>query len=218
MLLDGRTDRETDIYDEVNSRFSQFCRRAWYGIEYKKLYLPALKFTIISNQPTPGSAVWDSAVGIATRYRLYGPAIPRCGRDFPHPSRPALGSSQPTAKWVPSLFPGVKRPGSGVGHPPHPAPKLKKEYPTSGLSWPVLGWTLPLNSREKIFKTFLALRRTWRFIAVFTTAPSFPYHHTHAFSPHSSQSISFKYIWIPSSHLRLVLTLDTFVPVSQSKP
>ena len=33
----------------------------------------------------------DSSVGIATRYGLDGPGIEsRCGRDFPHPSRPAL--------------------------------------------------------------------------------------------------------------------------------
>jgi hypothetical protein len=34
----------------------------------------------------------DSSVGIATRYGLDVPGIePRWGRDFPHPSRPALG-------------------------------------------------------------------------------------------------------------------------------
>jgi hypothetical protein len=34
----------------------------------------------------------DSVVGIATRYELDGPWIEsRCGRDFLHPSRPALG-------------------------------------------------------------------------------------------------------------------------------
>jgi len=33
-----------------------------------------------------------SVVGIATRYGLDGPGIEsRCGRDFPHPPRPALG-------------------------------------------------------------------------------------------------------------------------------
>jgi hypothetical protein len=38
----------------------------------------------------------DSAVGIATRYRLECPRIEsRWGRDFSHPSRPALGPTQP---------------------------------------------------------------------------------------------------------------------------
>ena len=40
------------------------------------------------------------------------------GRDFPHPSRLALGSTQPPVQWVPGLSWGVKRPGSGVDHPP----------------------------------------------------------------------------------------------------
>ena len=37
-----------------------------------------------------------SVVGKATRYGLDGPGIEsRWGRDFPHPSRPALGPTQP---------------------------------------------------------------------------------------------------------------------------
>ena len=45
------------------------------------------------------------------------------GRDFPHPSRPALRSK------VYRVFPGgVKRPGRGVYHPPHLEPSLKKEH------------------------------------------------------------------------------------------
>jgi len=38
----------------------------------------------------------DSVVDTATRYGLDGPGIEsRWGRDFPHPSRPALGPTQP---------------------------------------------------------------------------------------------------------------------------
>jgi hypothetical protein len=88
----------------------------------------------------------DSSVGIATRYGLDGPGIEsRWGRDFPHPSR-----------WVPpSLlyngyrvsFPGVKRPGRGVVHPPSSSAGVKERvelylYSPSGPSWSLLGRTL----------------------------------------------------------------------------
>ena len=48
-----------------------------------------------------------SSVGIATRYGLDGPGIEsRWARDFPHPSRPALGPIQPPIQWVPGLSRG----------------------------------------------------------------------------------------------------------------
>ena len=41
--------------------------------------------------------------------------------------QPALEPTQPPMQWVPVFFPGIKRPERGVDHPPHLAPRLKKE-------------------------------------------------------------------------------------------
>jgi hypothetical protein len=49
----------------------------------------------------------DSSVSTAIRYGLDGPGIEyRRGRDFPHPSRPALGLAPPPIRWVPDLTRG----------------------------------------------------------------------------------------------------------------
>ena len=67
----------------------------------------------------------DSSVSIATRYELDGSGIEsRWGRDFPHPSIPALGHIQPSIQWV--SFCGVKRPGRGVDHPPTSSAAVKE--------------------------------------------------------------------------------------------
>jgi hypothetical protein len=65
-----------------------------------------------------------SSVDLATGYGLVGKRIKsRWGRDFPHSSRQALGTNQPSVHWVPGLFPGVKWLGRGVDNPPpHLAP------------------------------------------------------------------------------------------------
>jgi len=45
--------------------------------------------------------------GIATRYGLDGQVIQsRSWRDFPHPSIPALGPTQPPTQWVPGVSRG----------------------------------------------------------------------------------------------------------------
>jgi hypothetical protein len=72
-----------------------------------------MEYNIVSNRP-------GSSVGTATDYGLDGPGIEiRWGRDLPHLSRPALGSSQSPVKWVPGLSRGVES-GRGVTLTPHP--------------------------------------------------------------------------------------------------
>ena len=64
---------------------------------------------------------------MAIRFGLHGPGIKyRWGRDFPHPSRTALGPTQPSVYWTLSLS-GVKRVRCRVDHPTHLTPRLKKE-------------------------------------------------------------------------------------------
>jgi hypothetical protein len=70
------------------------------------------------------SRLYFPCAGIA--WLLDGPGIgSRWGR-HPHPSRPALGLTQPPIQWVPGFVPGVKRPGRGVNHPPPCSDEVKE--------------------------------------------------------------------------------------------
>jgi len=59
---------------------------------------------IFINDTTTGPG---SVVGIVTDYGPDSPGIEsQWGQDFPHLSRPALGSTQPPVQWVPGLSRG----------------------------------------------------------------------------------------------------------------
>jgi len=74
----------------------------------------------------------------------------RQGQDFPHPSRPALGPTQPPVQWVPGDSPGVNWQGRAVtpSPPPPPSSTEVKEtvqlhlYSLSLPSGQVIGWAL----------------------------------------------------------------------------
>jgi hypothetical protein len=69
-----------------------------------------------------------SSVGIATRYVLDGPGIEsRWGSRFSVPVQTGPGVHPTSYIMGTGSFPGVKRPGRGVDHPLHLAPRLKKE-------------------------------------------------------------------------------------------
>jgi hypothetical protein len=77
---------------------------------------------------------------------------PRWGRDFPHPSRPTLGPTQPPKYWILTPYYGCNTAGAwrGVTTHLHLEPRLKKKKktftstPPFGLSRPVQGRPLPL--------------------------------------------------------------------------
>jgi len=71
----------------------------------------------------------DSSVGIATTLRAgrSGDRVP-VGTRFSVPVQTGPGAHPASYTMDTGSFPGVKRPGSGVDHPLHLAPRLKREY------------------------------------------------------------------------------------------
>ena len=78
----------------------------------------------------------DSSVGIATRHGLNGAGIEsQWEARFSEPVQTGPGAHSASYTTGTESFPGVKRPGRGVGHSPtYPAPRLKKEYSYTSTS------------------------------------------------------------------------------------
>ena len=69
-----------------------------------------------------------SSVGIAIDYGLDGPESNPGGDEIFHPSRPALGPTQPPVQWVPGLSRGGKvRPGRAADHSPPSSAAVMEE-------------------------------------------------------------------------------------------
>ena len=92
----------------------------------------------------------DSSVCIATRYGLDGPGIEsRWGTRFSSPVHTGPGAHPASYTMGTGSFPGLKRPGGGVDHPPSYSAEVKERvelylYSTSGSSWPDKGRNLSL--------------------------------------------------------------------------
>jgi hypothetical protein len=86
-----------------------------------------------------------NVLGIATCYELDGPGIEsRWGERFSAPVQTGPGAYPASCTMGYGSFPGVKRPGRGVDHPPPSSAEVKEIvelylYSPSGPSWPVLG-------------------------------------------------------------------------------
>ena len=85
----------------------------------------------------------DISVGIATRYGLDGPGTESRGGGFSTPIQTGPGAHPASYTMGTGSFPGVKRPGRGVDHPPPSSVDVKERvelyFSPFGPSWPVLG-------------------------------------------------------------------------------
>jgi hypothetical protein len=134
----------------------QSCQYVWGFVVYElaigQVLLRVLRFCPVGSLPpmihTYSIYHWcqDSSVSIVTSCRLDGLGFwaicsaPVQTGPGAHPASYTMGTGS---------FPGVKRPGRGIDHPPPSSAEVKERvelylYSTSGPLWPVTGWALPL--------------------------------------------------------------------------
>jgi hypothetical protein len=105
-IIRGRIDRCQEITKYTRQCRTQRRKGDWNEPQVQKCLVPSR--TWHGEWRVGNDMEWRaSAVATATRYGLDGPGIKsRWGRDFPHPSRPALGPIQPPIQWIRGLFRG----------------------------------------------------------------------------------------------------------------
>ena len=103
-----------------------------------------------------------SSVGTATNYGLDGPGS-HPGRDeIFHPSRPALGPTQPPVKWVPGLSRGSGVRGVGLTHHPH----LECRGPRKSRAIPLLTLRVFVAYKKRVKSYLLYCKRYCRSFVV----------------------------------------------------
>jgi hypothetical protein len=110
----------------------------------------------------------DSSVGIATRYGLDGPGIESRWR--------RIFRTRPDRPWGPPsllynryrVLLGVKRPGRGVDHPPHLAPRSNKEWSYTS--------TPPVGLRGLFYGELYPYLYQWRIKPSTCSVPGFLFH------------------------------------------
>jgi hypothetical protein len=121
-------------------------------------HTPSSKYAFIIHDRT---IIWkgqDGSVGIATRYGLDDPGIrSRWGARFSIPIHTGPGARPASYTMGTESFPGVKRPGPGIDHPPPSSAEVKERvqlylYSPFVPSWPILGWILPLLDYRMIIE------------------------------------------------------------------
>ena len=127
----------------------------------------------------------DSSADIATRYRLERPEIEsRWGARFSASVQTGPGAHPSSYTMGNGSFPGVKRPGRGVDHPPRLSAEVKERVELYFYSPLGLGDLLLLTavltqcsrvllvklSISQLVKKFTAFYGTRRFITTFTSA------------------------------------------------
>jgi hypothetical protein len=118
-LIDGLLDEGTWVLYICGCRTEILIIFDWFATCFRtRATLWTYRWTALNGGPLKRSLLQktvnrNSSIGTATRYGLDGSRIEsRWRRDFPLPSRPDMGPTQPPIECVPGLFPGGKVTGA----------------------------------------------------------------------------------------------------------